>query len=410
MSCGVDARAVQERSDTIAIGGETGSTLPGREELQERLGAATRGEFEILGELGRGGMATVFLARDSGLGRKVAIKVMSPELVYGEGMVERFKREARTAGGLSHPHIIPIHAVRETGNLLFFVMTFVEGRPLDSILKELRRLPIRMVQAILTQVGSALYHAHRHHVVHRDIKPANIMLDEEGYAVVTDFGIAKVDTQKSLTQTGSAVGTPYYMSPEQCAGHSIGCGSDQYSLGVVGYEMLAGRVPFHSGSVLEVMKAHFSEPPPPIEGLRPDCPRALARAVMRMLAKDPEQRFPTLNDVVHQVGSAPLDKDDPVRTQMVELAKSGERGRAAAATAGRTPTPRQARPAVSVPAQASPPAAERPRHPTPGRARPIVSKSRAARPLFQGTRWLIPVALGLLAAAGGWLAVMMSSR
>jgi len=374
---------VQEQSDTQAIGlGTTPRGPPRQEELPGLLQEATRGEFEIVSELGRGGMATVFLARDTTLGRRVAIKVMSPTLMYGDGMVERFKREARTAGGLSHPHIIPIHAVRETPELLFFVMTLVEGRPLDSILKEVHRLPIAMVQVILTHVGSALYHAHRHHVVHRDIKPANIMLDEEGYAVVTDFGIAKVDTQAGLTQDGAAIGTPHYMSPEQCAGQSIGSASDQYSLGVVAYEMLTGRVPFPSGSVAEVMQAHFTAPPAPIEAARRDCPPALARVVMRMLAKEPEGRFPSLNEVVHQVGSAPLGKDDPIRTRMVELARSGQRGRAA----------------------------ERPRHPTPGRARPVVSSRRTTRPLFQGARWLIPMGLGLLAAAAGWLAVVLFGR
>ena len=183
--------------------------------LLEALRQATLGEYEVLAELGRGGMATVYLAHDIALDRKIAIKVMSPVLLSGEGMAERFKREARTAGQLSHPHIIPIYAVRESGALLYFVMKFVEGRPLDSIIREIGPLPIPMVQTILQQVGSALGYAHRRGVIHRDIKPANIMIDADGWAVVTDFGIAKVSEPQGLTMTGATIGTPSYMSPEQ---------------------------------------------------------------------------------------------------------------------------------------------------------------------------------------------------
>src|SRR6267142_3557320 len=146
------------------------------------LRRATMGQYEILLELGRGGMATVYLAHDIALDRKVAIKVMSPHLLQGEGMAERFKREARTAGSLSHPHIIPIYAVKEAGDLLFFVMKFVEGRSLDSIIHEVGPLPFPMVQSIMQQVGSARGSAHRRHIIHRDIKPANIMLDVDGWA------------------------------------------------------------------------------------------------------------------------------------------------------------------------------------------------------------------------------------
>ena len=160
-------------------------------------------------------MATVYLAHDIALDRKVAIKVMSPHLLSGEGMAERFKREARTAGSLSHPHIIPIYAVKEAGDLLFFVMKFVEGRPLDGIIREVGAVPFPMAQTIMQQVGSALGYAHRRGIIHRDIKPANIMLDVDGWAMVTDFGIAKVADKEGLTMTGATVGTPSYMSPEQ---------------------------------------------------------------------------------------------------------------------------------------------------------------------------------------------------
>ncbi|PYO16721.1 MAG: hypothetical protein DMD31_02015, partial [Gemmatimonadetes bacterium] len=292
--------------------------------ILEALRQATLGEFEVMGLLGKGGMATVYLAHDVALDRKVAIKVMSPHLLSGEGMAERFKREARTAGSLSHPHIIPIYAVKEAGETLYFVMKFVEGRPLDGIIREVGPLPIPMVQSIMQQVGSALGYAHRRGIIHRDIKPPNIMLDVEGWAVVTDFGIAKVSDKRGLTMTGATVGTPSYMSPEQCsATKELGPASDQYSLGIVAYEMLSGRLPFVAESVMAIMYAHFNEPPPSIQGVRPDCPPEIATAIMRMLEKEPEKRWPSVEAAVAAFGAAPLAPDDPVRTKMMTLALQG---------------------------------------------------------------------------------------
>src|SRR5262245_44019854 len=285
---------------------------------------ATLGHYEVLTELGRGGMATVYLAHDIALGRKVAIKVMSPSLFSGEGMAERFKREARTAAQLSHPHIIPIFSVQESGELLFFVMKFIEGRPLDSIIREVGPLPIPMVRTILMQVGGALGYAHKRGVIHRDIKPANIMLDSDGWAIVTDFGIAKVKETQGLTVTGATVGTPSYMSPEQCAAQELTGATDQYSLGVVAYEMLSGKLPFIAESVMAVMYAHFNQPPRPVVQVRPDCPMDLASTVMRMLEKDQAQRFPTMEAATSAMGTVSLSPDDPVRTQMMTLAAAGE--------------------------------------------------------------------------------------
>ncbi|MGH7751666.1 MAG: serine/threonine-protein kinase, partial [Gemmatimonadales bacterium] len=267
-------------------------------------------------------MATVYLAHDIALDRKVAIKIMNPQLLSGEGMNERFKREAKTAAQLSHPHIIPIYVVRETPQILFFVMKFVQGRGLEAIIKEKGQLPIKMVQAILTQVGGALGYAHRRGVVHRDIKPANIMIDEEGWAVVTDFGIAKVTEAKNLTMTGATVGTPYYMSPEQATAKNLSGGSDQYSLGIVAYEMLSGKPPFVGETIMDIMRQHFFETPPPLAQVRPDCPAPLAQAVARMLEKEQEKRFPTMEEAVAAIGATHVTHDDPVHTQMVKLAKT----------------------------------------------------------------------------------------
>src|SRR5437867_9975166 len=299
--------------------------LPAQHNAQlDALRKATLGEYEVLAELGRGGMATVYLAHDLALDRKVAIKVLAPALLLmGEGMVERFKREARTAAALSHPHIIPIYAVKEDEHVLYFVMKHVPGRALDAVIHDVGPLPIVMVQTILAHVADAIGYAHRHGVIHRDVKSANIMLDEDGWAVVTDFGIAKVVQAEGLTVTGVTVGTPIYMSPEQCATREVTGASDQYSLGVVAYEMLTGRVPFQGESSMAVMYAHFNQRPRPVTELRPDCPPNLAAGVMRMLEKDPAHRWPSMDDIVAVCGRPSLRHDDPVRGEMMALAKAG---------------------------------------------------------------------------------------
>jgi len=299
-----------------------------QDRLLEQLRRATLGEYDIAGELGHGGMSTVYLAHDLALDRKVAIKVMAPGLAYGPGMVERFKREARTAAGLSHPNIIPIFAVKEAEGLLFFVMKLVEGTQLDSIIHELGKLPVPMVEAILAQVGGAFGYAHRRGVVHRDIKPSNILIDEEGWAIVTDFGIAKVNEREGLTVSGATVGTPTYMSPEQCTGGDITGASDQYSLGVVAYEMLTGQPPFSGPNMMSVLFSHFRDAPAPLGTLRPDCPPALREAVMRMLSKDPAERFPSMEAAITAIGATQLSPDDASRTQLILLARTGANNRA----------------------------------------------------------------------------------
>ena len=320
------------------------------QELLERLRTATLGDYEILGELGRGGMAIVYLAHELSLDRKVAIKVMLPAMLTGAGMVERFKREARTAANLSHPNIIPIYTVREVEGLIFCVIKLVEGTPLDAVMRELAQLPIPMVQGILAQVGGALGYAHRHGVIHRDIKPGNILIDDEGWAVVTDFGIAKVVSSTGLTSTGMAIGTPTYMSPEQATADEVTGASDQYSLGVVAYEMLAGRPPFVGSSMVALMYSHNHDDPPSIKLFRGDVPDQLCNAIMRMLRKAPDERFPTMEDAVAAAGARPLMHDDPSRNQLIALAKTGLMHRIVSqAVTPRSPVPRPSR--ASLPAR-----------------------------------------------------------
>jgi uncharacterized protein YjdB/predicted Ser/Thr protein kinase len=258
------------------------------------LRQVTAGEYEIAGELGRGGMATVYLARDLSLDRQVAIKLLPPDRKGGLQHAERFKQEARIAASLSHPNIIPIYAVKQAGTALFIVMKYVAGRPLDALVREQGPLRPATVRAVLLQIASALAYAHRHGVVHRDVKPANVMLDPDGTVTVTDFGIAKAAQMDGLTRSGATIGTPTYMSPEQCAGREVTGASDQYSLGILAYELLTGRVPFEQDTVVSIIWAHYHEPPRELLSARPDCPRDLAAAVMRMLAKSPSARWPSM--------------------------------------------------------------------------------------------------------------------
>lgn len=288
-------------------------------EVVQRLRRATHGEFEVGRELGRGGMAAVFLAHDIALDRKVAIKVMSPGLLMGEGMIERFKREAITIAHLNHPNIVSCFSVRQAEGLHFFVMRYIQGRSLEQIIGDAGRLSLPIVRSILCQVSSALTYAHRSRVVHRDIKPANILIDVDGNAVVTDFGIAKVARLPGQTHTGALVGTPAYMSPEQCSGGEVTGATDQYALGAVAYEMITGQAPF-TGSTLTVMQSQVDTAPPPIGERCPDCPPELEAAVLRMLAKDPADRFPTMADAKAALGAVPLLESDPLLAELCRLA------------------------------------------------------------------------------------------
>ena len=264
--------------------------------LRDRISAATDNQYRIESEIGRGGMSVVYRAHDLRLNRPVAIKVLPPELALDPAVRTRFTREAQTSAQLSHPHIVPIFDVGEHDGIAYFVMALVTGGTLASHL-ELR--PLRAVEEVrrtLAEVADALAYAHLRGVIHRDIKADNILLESEGgRSMVTDFGIARaVESGARLTQTGIAVGTPTYMSPEQAVGeHHVDGRSDIYSLGVLGYQMITGRVPFTASNSMALLLKHVSEPPRPILELRPETPRALAEAIERALAKTPDSRWPT---------------------------------------------------------------------------------------------------------------------
>ncbi len=259
------------------------------------LEAAIGSQYEIIRLLGRGGMGAVYLARERALDRLVAIKALRPEASDAEG-VERFRREAKTAAKLTHPNIVPLYSFGEVEGMMYFVMGFVQGEPLSAKLKRHGPLEASEVRAILADVADALQYAHERGVIHRDIKPDNILMeDETGKPVLTDFGIAKsVATGSTLTQLGTTLGTPHYMSPEQAAADKAVDGrSDLYSLGVVGYQLLAGRCPFEGDSAREVMVQHISREPLSLKAVAPSVPGDLAEVISRLLAKDPDQRVPS---------------------------------------------------------------------------------------------------------------------
>jgi len=335
-----------------------------------RLRAALVNEYDIDGELGHGGMAAVFRARELALNRRVAIKVMAPGLLLGEGMVDRFRQEAITVANLQHANIVGVHSVRTVGDLHLFVMQYIPGRSLDRILRDEGRLSVQAIRAIIYHVGSALDYAHRRGVVHRDVKPGNILLDGDGDPVVTDFGIAKVAETPGYTRVGTVVGTPTYMSPEQCMGFDVGPASDQYALGIVAYEMLTGRPPF-AGTGMAMMLAHTEQMPGPIRDARTDVPDAIDRAVMRMLAKKPEDRFPDLAAAIEAFEAQPLGSLGPVRAEMSALAAAGT---AETHLADIVRLPRSPAPASAPPSP--PPTAPR----SPRTLRPDVAEIRIAPP------------------------------
>jgi serine/threonine-protein kinase len=239
-------------------------------------------------------MAVVYRATDVRLNRRVAIKLLPPELAFNPDVRERFLREAQTSAQLTHPHIVPIYTVDEREGLVYFVMALVDGESLAQRLSREPQLPIADARRVLADVADALAYAHERGVVHRDVKPDNIMIDRvTGRAVVTDFGIARATAGDSrLTVTGVAVGTPAYMSPEQAMGErELDGRSDIYSLGVVGYQMLAGVTPFRAANTPAMLVKHLSETPRALETKRPDAPAGLVHAIMRALAKKPEHRW-----------------------------------------------------------------------------------------------------------------------
>jgi serine/threonine protein kinase/alpha-tubulin suppressor-like RCC1 family protein len=282
-------------------------------DLENLLREETGNLYDISGELGRGGMAAVFLATERSLGRRVAIKVMPPELTFGREAVERFKREARTSATLDHPNIIPVYRVSESGRLVWYAMKYLQGRSLEVLLRERGPLEIAETVTILEQVGDALDYAHEQGVIHRDVKPANVLLDVRGRAVVTDFGIAKALQGATLTAIGTVLGTPQYMAPEQWASRSVLTGAvDLYACAIMTSQMLTGTLPFTGEDVVELMRAHTTLAPD-LERLAGLHGRDVADAVARALAKAPGDRFPSVRAFVAalRIASGITERSEP---------------------------------------------------------------------------------------------------
>jgi serine/threonine protein kinase len=301
--------------------GRPGSGSSSQDEFLARVQAALAPRYEVERMVGWGGMAAVFRAREPRLDRVVAIKVMSPRVMADSSMVERFAHEARTTAQLSSPYVVTIFDVGETEGLHYIVMRFVGGRTLARVM-EWGRAPVSLpvARAWLAQVGLALSHAHLRGVIHRDVKPSNILLDREGAALVSDFGIAKLTLgDPQLTRTGQIVGTPAYMSPEQCMGDPATPLSDQYALGAVAYQLLTGAPPF-TGSTLQVLNAQVRDQPPAILELRPECPADLARGIERMLAKRPDDRWTDVSQALDALELTGPRPSAPIWRELAALA------------------------------------------------------------------------------------------
>jgi serine/threonine-protein kinase len=254
------------------------------------------GRYRILRRIGSGGMADVYCAEDSHLGRQVAIKVLHRRFAQDQEFVERFRREAKSAAGLNHPNVVGVFDRGEHEGTYYIAMEFLTGRTLKDIVTAEAPIAQERVIDLGLQILQAAGFAHRHGVIHRDFKPHNVIVDDLGHAKVTDFGIARAGASE-MTETGSIMGTAQYLSPEQAQGHAVTATSDIYSIGVMLYEMLAGRLPFEGDSAVAVALKHLSEPPPPISQWRPDVHPALEAVVMAALAKDPAHRWQSAEDL-----------------------------------------------------------------------------------------------------------------
>ncbi len=278
--------------------------------LLQRVRMVLGGDFEVVEELARGGMGVVFRGREVELGRSVAIKVLAPELGITPRAAERFKREARMVADLEHPNIVPVYRVGQIADILFIAMKYIDGRSLGRILRTQGALPVPVVLHVLRAVTRPLAYAHDRGIVHRDVKGDNILIDRDGRVLVSDFGVALRAADITLTIDGTVIGTPAFMSPEQCRGKRAGPQSDQYSVGIVAFQMLAGRVPFDSETLAGFIQQHLFTPHPDLRGARDDVPAELIALINRVLAKDPAQRFASTRDMLAAIEAVPFSEAD----------------------------------------------------------------------------------------------------
>ncbi|HEV7706489.1 MAG TPA: protein kinase, partial [Gemmatimonadaceae bacterium] len=304
--------------------------------MHDRVVVAVGDLYDVREELGRGGMALVYRAIDRRLKRPVALKVLPPELAFREEVKRRFLREAETSAKLNFQNIVPIYSVDEKNGIVYLVMALVDGETLAARLARAPHMSTDEIRRLLREVAGALAYAHARGVVHRDIKPENILIDREsGRAMVTDFGIARAaEGDAKLTVTGVAIGTPAYMSPEQALGEKESDGrSDIYSLGVVGYVMLTGELPFKASNTPSMMMKHLTERLRPVREVRPDAPADIAAVVEHALAKKPEDRFSNASEMAaalaHPGWRAPGSAAQSAAAPQPQLQRAHEPPRAA---------------------------------------------------------------------------------
>jgi serine/threonine protein kinase len=374
VACGAPVTNAEE--STVALEGTDA------ERLLVSLKRALSAEYDVERELGRGGMAIVYKAREIELDRPVALKVLPPELAPVGSIADRFKREARLAASLDHPNVIPVYRVGQAGGVMYMAMKFIDGRPLDAVLEAYGTLPLSVVLTVLRAAAAALAFAHEHGIIHRDIKGANILVDRDAKVVVSDFGIARAVESGTLTATGAMIGTPHFMSPEQCSGKPVGPQSDQYSLGVVAYQMLTGSVPFDGDSLPEIIQHHWFTPVADWSLMRSDTPAALTVAVLRMLEKDPAKRFATTQELVQTLDA--IKQTDADRAAGETLLRSMVRGTA--------PRPRTSAPSPTVVAAPEPTSLGRTPRPSSASRRISAAPSAKTPTPAPATRTPVPTA------------------
>jgi eukaryotic-like serine/threonine-protein kinase len=354
------------------------------------IGTVFDGRYRIVRKLGAGGMADVYLAEDQELGRQVAIKILNDRHAADDSFIERFRREAKNAAGLSHPNIVSIYDRGEAEGTYYIAMEFLDGRSLKELIVGRGPAPIKVAIEYARNILAALAAAHKQGIVHRDIKPHNVLIGAEGRVKVTDFGIARSGASQ-MTEVGSIIGTAQYLSPEQARGAPVDQTSDLYSVGVVLYEMLTGQVPFTGDTPLEIAMKHLSEVPRPPSELRPEIPHDLDSVVLRALAKDPSERYQSAEemdaDLARVAEGLPVDPE----TEEAATAVLSGSGLMAAAPTSVIARPRPGEPSRPAPPGATPPAGYYGYEGPPRRRRPVWP-------------WVLSVLLLAAAAGAAWFA------
>jgi serine/threonine-protein kinase len=368
--------------------------------------------YRLERRLGVGGMATVQLALDTRLERRVAVKLLAEHLASDSNFVSRFRREALAAARLVHPNIVQVFdfGSEEGTGRQYIVMEFVDGPSCAEILRELGRLEPDDAVSILTQACRGLDYAHRNGVVHRDVKPGNLLRSRDNAVKLADFGIAKAAEQSDITKAGSVLGTAAYLSPEQARGEPAGPASDLYALGVVSYQLLAGRLPYEAASLTDLARLQETSPPPRLDELNPDVPGPLAEAIMVALHRDPERRYADAADMEQALVDA-LQGRAPARdTESTWAMDDTEATRMLSGTKSTTAMPPRERPRRRLePLEEAPPRRRRPEPAPPARRGPARAAAPAARRRGSGIKMWLGLLLVLALIAGG-LAIYQAAQ